>query len=56
MLFVQRRRRTPDAQTAASILRFMRKRVCDSKLVWLIGFSDLPVITSGKVRRVEYAN
>ena len=55
MLFVQRRRRPPDAQTGASILRFLRERVCDFKLVWLIEFSDLPKITSGKVRRVEYA-
>ena len=43
----------PDAQTAASIFRFMRERVSGYKLVRRIEFSDLPKTISGKIRRVE---
>ena len=42
-----------DAQTAASIFRFMRERVSGYKLVRRIEFSDLPKTISGKIRRVE---
>ena len=43
----------PDAETAASIFRFMRERVSGYKLVRRIEFSDLPKTISGKIRRVE---
>jgi len=42
-----------DAETAASIFRFMRERVSGYKLVRRIEFSDLPKTISGKIRRVE---
>ena len=43
----------PDAQTAASIFRFMRERVSGYKLVRRIEFAELPKTISGKIRRVE---
>ena len=43
----------PDAETAASIFRFMRERVSGYKLVRRLEFSDLPKTISGKIRRVE---
>jgi acetyl-CoA synthetase len=43
----------PDAETAASIFRFLRDRVSGYKLVRRIEFSDLPKTISGKIRRVE---
>ena len=43
----------PDAETAASIFRFVRERVSGYKLVRRIEFSDLPKTISGKIRRVE---
>ena len=43
----------PDAQTAASIFRFMRERVSGYKLVRRIEFSELPKTISGKIRRVQ---
>jgi acetyl-CoA synthetase len=43
----------PDAETAASIFRFMRERVSGYKLVRRIEFSELPKTISGKIRRVE---
>ncbi len=43
----------PNADTAASIFRFVRARVSGYKLVRRIEFSDLPKTISGKIRRVE---
>jgi len=43
----------PDAETAASIFRFLRERVSAYKLIRRIEFSDLPKTISGKIRRVE---
>ncbi len=43
----------PNAETAASIFRFVRERVSAYKLVRRIEFSDLPKTISGKIRRVE---
>jgi acetyl-CoA synthetase len=43
----------PNAETAASIFRFVRERVSGYKLVRRIEFSDLPKTISGKIRRVE---
>jgi len=42
-----------NADTAASIFRFLRERVSGYKLVRRIEFSDLPKTISGKIRRVE---
>jgi acetyl-CoA synthetase len=42
-----------NADTAASIFRFLRDRVSGYKLVRRIEFSDLPKTISGKIRRVE---
>jgi len=42
-----------DAETAASIFRFLRERVSGYKMVRRIEFSDLPKTISGKIRRVE---
>ncbi len=43
----------PDAETAASIFRFLHERVSAYKRVRRIEFSDLPKTISGKIRRVE---
>lgn len=43
----------PNADTAASILRFVERRVAPYKRIRCIEFSDLPKTISGKIRRVE---
>jgi len=42
-----------DAQTAASVFRFLRERLAGYKLVRRLEFSELPKTISGKIRRVE---
>jgi len=42
-----------DANTAASIFRFLRERLSAYKLVRRIEFAELPKTISGKIRRVE---
>jgi acetyl-CoA synthetase len=43
----------PTAETAGSILRFVKERVAAYKRIRCIEFSDLPKTISGKIRRVE---
>jgi acetyl-CoA synthetase len=43
----------PNAETAASIFRFLRERLGGYKLVRRLEFSELPKTISGKIRRVE---
>jgi acetyl-CoA synthetase len=43
----------PNAETAASIFRFLRERLGGYKLVRRLEFGDLPKTISGKIRRVE---
>jgi acetyl-CoA synthetase len=44
---------TPDAATAASILRFCRDKLAPYKRIRRIEFAELPKTISGKIRRVE---
>ena len=43
----------PNAETAASILRFCRERLAPYKRIRRLEFADLPKTISGKIRRVE---
>lgn len=43
----------PNAETAASILRFCRERLAPYKCIRRLEFADLPKTISGKIRRVE---
>ena len=44
---------TPDAATAASILKFCRDKLAPYKRIRRIEFAELPKTISGKIRRVE---
>ena len=44
---------TADAETARSILEYVRSRVSPFKRIRRMEFADLPNIISGKIRRIE---